>query len=54
MNICKTTEEQKRHSTEVALDKYTDFDYEIDNTNSIEELTSKVISILEETYASRD
>ena len=48
------TDEQKKHATETALDEYHNFDYEIDNTISLDELNKKVNEILEVTYASRN
>lgn len=42
------TEEQKKHPTEVDLDDYDKYDYEIINDGTIEDLKEKVIKILEE------
>lgn len=39
---------QKLHSTETALDGYTDFDYIIDNNSTLEDLESKAKEILKE------
>lgn len=48
------TEEQKKHATEISLDNYNNYDYEIDNTNSIDELKDRIKEILEVSYDSRD
>lgn len=42
------TEEQKKHPTEVDLDDYDKYDYEIINDGTIEDLKQKVYKILEE------
>ena len=40
------TEEEKKHSTEVDLDDYDKFDYEIINDGSIEDLNKKINSLM--------
>ena len=42
------TEEQKKHFTEVDLDDYSKYDYEIINDSTLEDLREKVFKILEE------
>lgn len=42
------TEEQKNHITETDLDDYTNYDYEIINDGTLEDLNNKVIEILKE------
>ena len=42
------TEEQKKHKTEIDLDDYKKFDYEIINDSSKDELKKKIIKVLEE------
>lgn len=42
------TEEQKRHFTEVDLDDYSKYDYEIVNDSTLDDLKEKVFKILEE------
>ena len=39
---------QKKHNTEIALDKYKKFDYIIDNNQTTKELKEKVLDILKE------
>lgn len=41
-------EEQKKHITETGLDNFNDFDYEIDNSKSLEELNEKAKELLVE------
>ena len=40
------TEEEKKHSTEVDLDDYDSFDYEIINDGSIEDLNNKINELM--------
>ena len=42
------TKEQQNHITETDLDDYTDYDYEIINDSTIEDLKVKVENILKE------
>lgn len=42
------TDEQRKHITETALDSYNDYDYEIDNSKSLEELKNNIERIIEE------
>lgn len=42
------TKEQKEHLTEKDLDNYHNYDYEIDNSGTIEELTTKIEKIISE------
>lgn len=48
------TADEKKHSTEVALDGYNNYDYVIDNKVSKEELKNKIESILKVCYENRD
>ena len=43
---CGLTEEEKQHSTEVDLDDYNSFDYEIINDGSIEDLNKKIEDLM--------
>lgn len=47
------TEAEKMHATEVSLDGYHNYDYEINNNGTLEELKEKVNEIVGETYDSR-
>ena len=40
----KLTTEQKNHLTEIALDEYTDFDFTIENDESLEQKINKILS----------
>lgn len=42
------TEEQRKHSTEIDLDDYHSFDYEIHNDGTIDDLREKVKTIIDE------
>lgn len=42
------TIEQKKHSTEISLDNYKNYDYEINNSGLIEDLKSKIELIIRE------
>ena len=42
------TQQQKQHVTETALDHYNNYDYEISNNGTIEELKQKLVSIVKE------
>lgn len=44
----KLTGNQKKHLTEVALDNYSEYDYEIDNNGTLEQLKNKVLDIVKE------
>ena len=47
-NENKLTESEKNHFTEVALDNYNNYDYVINNNDSIEVLKNDVLNILKE------
>ena len=47
-NQTNLTEKQKIHKTEISLDEYQNYDYDIKNNGTIEELKIKIIKILEE------
>lgn len=42
------TDKQRKHITETGLDNFTDFDYIIENSGSVDELKVKVTEVLEE------
>ena len=42
------TIEEKKHATEVGLDKYNNYDYDIDNSGTLDQLKEKVESIINE------
>ena len=44
----KLTYNEKNHITEIALENYSNYDYEIDNTKTLEELRNNVERILDE------
>lgn len=44
----KLTIDERNHATEVALDEYTDYDYEIDNSGTLDKLKENVESIINE------
>lgn len=44
------TEEESQHISEVALDEYNKYDYEIINNSRLEDLKNKLIEIIEVTY----
>ena len=48
------TDEQKKHATEVSLDNYHNYDYEIDNVSNYDTLKEKIKDVLEENYGSSD
>lgn len=39
---------EKKHATEISLDNYSDYDYEIDNSGTLEDLKTKVQDIIKE------
>ncbi len=42
------TELEKKHSTETSLDNYNDYNYDIDNSGTLEELKEKIEKIIKE------
>lgn len=44
------TEEESQHISEIALDEYNKYDYEIINNSTLEDLKNKLIEIIEVTY----
>lgn len=42
----KLTIDEENHATEVSLDEYTDYDYEIDNSGTLDKLKENVESII--------
>jgi len=48
------TEEQKKHPTETALDNYNEFDYQIYNNGSIDDLRAEIVSIIDKEEANNE
>jgi len=42
------TDLEKKHATEISLDNYNDYDYDIDNSGTLEELKNRVEDIIKE------
>jgi len=42
------TDSERKHATEVSLDKYNNYDYEVDNSGTLDQLKEKVESIINE------
>ena len=42
------TELEKKHATEISLDNYSDYDYDVDNSGTLEDLKDKIEKIIRE------